>query len=208
MVSSLFLGHEAKHSTTNTESLTPYSEENRVVKRQGQDHRRTSMVKTIEDTRLCGFHNGVVVIKESRTGWEVTLEEGKVMTHRCQATVDARLKLRMKTWLTELFRNGIMNVSIAHLPNYNWGGVIHDTSYRCLTWMASLSQWLVSRMVHGLVHRIGNLRMGSLYLTPQSNSDERENKEWCPNLKLNPGHRIQKRMGYPLSYHFSLVKIW
>lgn len=97
MVSSLFLGHEAKHSTTNTESLTPYSEENRVVKRQGQDHRRTSMVKTIEDTRLCGFHNGVVVIKESRTGWEVTLEEGKVMTHRCQATVDARLKLRMKT---------------------------------------------------------------------------------------------------------------
>jgi len=38
--------------------------------------------------------------------------------------------------------------------------------------MASLRQWLVSNLVHGLRHKVGTFSIGLLYFTSQSESDE------------------------------------
>jgi len=71
--------------------------------------------------------------------------------------------------------------------------------------MASLSQWLDFRMVHGLPPQRWYSEEGSLYLTSPSKSNDGESTKSCANLEPNLGHMVQSWMHYPLSHHFSLV---
>jgi len=73
----------------------------------------------------------------------------------------------------------------------------------CFSRMASLSQWLVFGMVHGLPLRIGILWVGLPTLTSQSESDEEESTKWRTNLLSNLGHLVISRMYYSLGHGFS-----
>jgi len=64
------------------------------------------------------------------------------------------------------------------------------------TWMASLSQWLVFIMVHGLSHGAGTLLIDLLYFLLCSKSEKGESTKCATYMKSNLGFLVESRMPY------------
>lgn len=88
-------------------------------------------------------------------------------------------------------------MSSRHNGRILWNCVFHYKIVQpCLTWLASLSQWFVFRMLHVcLVDKLVPLWMGLLYAAIRI-WQVRKHKS-MHNFGMEPGHLIHSRMCYP-----------
>jgi len=70
--------------------------------------------------------------------------------------------------------------------------------------MASLSQWLIFKMVTALPHKVGIPWVCRWLLSVRIRTHEGESTKWCKNLASDLGLLAQSRTRYPLRYGFSL----